>query len=114
MTHVWAPIKPVTPEQAETVREIVINHFRAWTHDPDGTLHPLRELPVLHAPRTGWGDHWYLVWVAYSEVPPSQWETLVTLGGREDYTGVRIEPAVFPPDLLCEGVTSGVLGIYLR
>lgn len=114
MSQTWTPIPPVTQAQAEQVRDIVIGHFRSWTHTPDGTRHPLRELPVLHGPNTGWGEHWCLVWVGYSEVPPSQWETLVTLGGREDYTGARIEPAQFPPELLCEGVDSGVLGIYPR
>lgn len=108
----WTPIRPVTRAQAEAVRAIVIDHFPGWTRDPDGNPVPDSELPHLEPPGTGWGEHWVLVWSGYRTRPPYEWETLVTIGGCEEFSRTRIEPATFPPPVHCEGVCLDVMGIY--
>lgn len=114
MTQVWEPIPPVSEELARAVRDIVIEHFRSWTHDPDGNLLPGEELPELKAPGTGWGDHWCLLWTGLATATPYEWPTLATLGGREEYTGAAVAPASFPPELLCEAASLSELSICPR
>jgi hypothetical protein len=112
MPDTWTPTTPVSRADAEAVRAALIEHFRAWTHTPDGT--PLDEAgqPTLHAPHTGWGDHWVIVWVGYHHPTPYQWPTLATTGGQEEYSRTPIEPVPLPPGVTCEAIGPCELGIY--
>lgn len=101
-------LKPVSAKAARAVLKIVREHFRAWTHTPDGK--PLEHTPpVLHEPGTGWGDHWVISWEGEG---PHPWPVLLTGGGVDDYSGARVEPATLPRGVFCEPINGCELGIY--
>lgn len=105
-------VEPVSQELAEQVREVVIAHFPAYTQDLNGVRHEARDLPVLHEPDTGWGEHWVLSWEGTPVGTPYEWPILVTGGGYEEYTGAQVAPAVFPAEVFCEPINGIELGIY--
>lgn len=102
--------KPVSSTLAKRVRQIIIDHFPAYTRDANGKpLTEERELPVLRKPNTGWGEHYTIAW---EDGAPYEWPILVTLGGVSEFTGKSFEPATFPPGVYVEPINGIELGIY--
>lgn len=102
-------VRPVTKRNAERVRKIIIDHFPAFTRDVNGDVVAEKDLPVLRAPNTGWGEHWTLAWEGGT---PYEWPVLASLGGREEYARVKYEPVLFGAG--CVGWRRGCVSVRAR
>lgn len=97
----------LTRQQAESARDVVIGHFRAYCYDQDAQLLPAECLPRLYEPGHN-GSGWDLTWEGYG---PHDWPRLASGGGYDDL-GNLTAPATFPPGVRAEPINGCELGLY--
>lgn len=99
----------ISKDQAEQTREMLISHFRAWTHTADGDRLPDEFLPTLYEPGFH-ADGWTVGW----DGGPDNWPHMSVMGRVDDVSGREFEPATFPPGVAADALDNVILTLYPR